>query len=357
MNFARPLMLLLLIIPVLAGVFFHWTRRRNDRALKSLAEPQLWSRISDESGRSFRRTQWLLRILTLLCLITALVGPEWGYQWQEVTNRGLEIIVALDTSKSMLATDIKPNRLERAKLAIKDLLSKLKSDKIGLVAFSGSSFLQCPLTMDYNAFAIALDALNVQSIPRGGTAIGAAIQTALAAFQSGSGGSKSLIIISDGENHEGDPVGFAKAAARRGITIETVGIGSPSGELILIRDANGNPSYLKDGAGNVVKTTLNETMLREIARAGNGDYIRSDGLMLGLEELYARKLARLDRSEVSTKWQKRYVDRYQLPLLLALLLLGLELIFSGSWDRSLWRGMHKTRQPGAVEGATNAGER
>ncbi len=354
MNFANPSLLLLVIIPMGAVIFYGWAKRRDRRALEAFAQPQLLTRVIDAAGRSLRSKQRVLRIVVMALLVLALAGPEWGYQWQTVTNRGLEIIVALDTSKSMLAADIKPSRLERAKLAVKDLLAKLQSDKVGLVAFSGSSFLQCPLTLDYNAFGIALDALNVQSIPRGGTAIGEAIQTATRAFQSGSAGSKILIIISDGENHEGDPVRYATAAARQGITIDTVGIGSPAGELIVVRDANGNSSYLKDSSGQVVKTTLNETMLRQIARAGNGSYIRGDGVSLGLEELYRQKLSRLNRSEISSKWQKRYIDRYQLPLLLAVLLLITELSLGRSWQwpkRMKWQGWPSRKQGHASESA------
>ncbi len=335
MTFANPLLLILMTIPLGIGVFFYWCHRRYYLDLTQFAANHLLTRIAGEHVAKFR-WQWLSRFLALIFLVLAIAGPQWGYQWQEVKQRGLEIVFALDTSKSMLATDIKPSRLERAKLAVKDFLAQVQSDKVGLVAFSGTSFLQCPLTMDYNAFGIALDALNTQSIPQGGTAIGAAIQTAVQAFQSGSAGSKILIIISDGENHDGDPVNLAKAAAKNGITVCTVGIGNPAGELIAIKDAHGNPSYLKDSSGNVVKTALNESMLREIATAGNGVYVRGAGVSLGLESLFKLKLAGLNRGELSSRWQKRYIDRYQIPLLIGLFFLFLEYLLGIAWQRLHW---------------------
>ncbi len=335
MTFANPLLLMVMIIPLGIGVFFYWSHRRYHLDLTKFAANQLLTRIAGDHAAKFR-WQWLFRGLALFFLALAITGPQWGYQWQEVKQRGLEIVFALDTSKSMLAADIKPSRLERAKLAIKDFLTQVQSDKVGLVAFSGASFLQCPLTMDYNAFGIALDALDTQSIPQGGTAIGAAIQTAVQAFQSGSAGSKVLIIISDGENHDGDPVNLAKAAAKNGITVCTIGIGNPTGELIAIKDAHGNPSYLKDRSGNVVKTALNEAMLREVATAGNGVYVRGEGVSLGLETLLQQKLAGLNRGELSSRWQKRYIDRYQIPLLIGLFCLFFEYLVGIAWLRPNW---------------------
>mgnify|MGYP000847427638 CR=1 FL=1 len=336
MNWANPYYLLLLGLPLLLIWFYLWARRRNGRALEGLVDQELLPKVVDFSGRTAQKRQSIARLAGLTFLILALSGPRWGYRWQETKHRGLEIIFALDTSKSMLATDVKPNRLERSKLAVKDLLRVMQNDKVGLVAFSGASFLQCPLTTDYNAFSGTLDALNTGTIPRGGTAIGEAIRTARNAFKSGSDGKKVLIIITDGENHEGDPVSQAKAGVKEGINLYTIGIGSPEGELIIIQDQSGNSSYLKDNAGNVVKSTLNESILKEIARVGNGTYVRAGGFTLGLEELYRTKLAGLTKSETVSKWRKDYVERYQIPLLLAFLAIVWEFrlgfkVKPGSW--------------------------
>lgn len=337
MNWANPYYLIFLGLPLLLSWFYLWARRRSGRDLENLVSKGLIPKVIDFSGRKARKRQSLARLAGLVLLIIALAGPRWGYRWQETKHRGLEIIFALDTSRSMLATDVKPNRLERSKLAVKDLLRAMRDDKVGLVAFSGSSFLQCPLTIDYNAFSSTLDALNTGIIPRGGTAIGEAIITARNAFKSGGDGKKILIIITDGENHEGDPVSQAKAAAKDGIDIYTIGIGSPEGELIIIQDQYGNSSYLKDNAGNVVKSTLNESILKEIAQAGRGTYVRAGGFSLGLEELYQTKLAGLTKSETSSKWRKAYVERYQIPLLLAVLAIFWEFMLGfkvkpGSWS-------------------------
>lgn len=324
MSWAYPYHLFLLLIPFLLSWFFLWVNRRSRADLENLVDKGLIPKVVDLSGRMVRRRQAILRLFALVFLILALSGPRWGYRWQEAKHYGLEIIFAVDTSNSMLATDIKPNRLEKVKLDLKDFLRIIRDDKVGLIAFSGAGFLQCPLTIDYNAFSSTLDAINTGIIPRGGTAIGEAIAVARKAFQAGDAGEKILIIITDGENHEGDPVAQAREAAKEGITIHTIGIGSPEGELIIIRDQFGNSAYLKDNQGNVVKSALNERILREIAQAGQGTYIRAGGFSLGLEELYRTRLAGLTKTETSSRWRKNYVERYQLPLFLAILMIGVE---------------------------------
>jgi Ca-activated chloride channel family protein len=327
MTFADPYYSLLLIaIPLLLTVFFGWARQKTRRDLQKLASATLLPKIVDQRSVKLRPRQWVLRILGLFCLSLALCGPQWGYHWQNVPHNALEIIFAIDTSKSMMAVDIKPNRLERAKLAVKDFLLQNPGSKVGLIAFSGASFLQCPLTIDYNAFNTILDSLNVNSIPKGGTAIGAAVQTAVKAFQAGSSGNKALILITDGENHEGDPVAATRSAARQGIKVFTVGIGSPQGELILAEDDKGNKAYLKDDQGNVVKSALNEAILKAMAAAGNGAYLRGVGPALGLDRLYRNKLSGPGHTTITGRLQKRLINRYQIPLLIALVLLTVELL-------------------------------
>jgi Ca-activated chloride channel family protein len=325
MTFADPYYsLLLIVIPLLLAAFFGWVHQKNRRDLQKFASAPLLPKIVDQMSLKLRPRQWVLRVLGLFFLLLALCGPQWGYQWQNVPHNAMEIIFAIDTSKSMMAIDIKPNRLERAKLAVKDFLLQNPGSKVGLIAFSGASFLQCPLTIDYNAFNTILDSLNVNSIPKGGTAIGAAVQTAVKAFQAGSSGNKALILITDGENHEGDPVATAREAAKQGIKVFTVGIGSPQGELILVEDDKGNQAYLKDGQGNVVKSALNEPILKEMAAAGNGAYLRGAGPALGLDQLYRNKLSGPGHTITTSRLQKRMINRYQIPLLIALVLLATE---------------------------------
>lgn len=326
MRFAQPEYTVFLLLPLLLIIFLRVAARKNRRVLELLAAKETWPKIMDFSGQKLRRKQSVLLIAAVACLTFSLPGPQWGYEWKEVKTEGREIIFALDTSKSMLAMDVKPTRIDRAKLAVKDLVTLVQGDKVGLVAFAGSSFLQCPLTLDYSAFMTALDALDVYSIPRGGTAIDEAIMTAQKAFTTGAGGEKILILITDGENHEGDPLTAAQKAREKGITIYTIGIGSPEGELILIEDEAGNPSYLRDAHGQVVKTVLNERILQEIAAAGNGLYLRGQGPSLGLDALYREELAKFEGTELRSSLQRRYINRYQIPLFLALLLLTVEAI-------------------------------
>jgi Ca-activated chloride channel family protein len=327
MTFADPYYsLLLIVIPLLLALFFGWVHQKTRRDLQKFASAVLLPKIVDRVNLKLRSQQWVLRIFGLLFICLALCGPQWGYHWQNIPYNTREIIFAIDTSKSMMAVDIKPNRLERAKLAVKDFLLQNPGSKVGLIAFSGASFLQCPLTIDYNAFNTILDSLNVNSIPKGGTAIGAAVQTAAQAFQAGSSGNKALILITDGENHEGDPVAAVRKTAQQGIKVFTVGIGSPQGELILYKDDKGNQAYLKDDQGNVVKSALNESILKKMATAGNGAYVRGVGPTLGLDQLYRNKLSGLGHTTVTGRLQKRMINRYQIPLLIALLLLAAEVL-------------------------------
>ncbi|HEY8343571.1 MAG TPA: VWA domain-containing protein [Bacillota bacterium] len=326
MRFISPSYSVLFLLLLFLVCFYAWTQKSKVKALNAFADPVLFRKYTNLRGLRQDRQAMFLKTCGLFFLILALLGPEWGYRWQEVRSRGLEIIIALDTSKSMLATDLRPNRLERAKLAIRDFLKQIPGHQVGLVAFSGTSFLQAPLTMDYNAFQIALDALDVYTLPRGGTAIGKAIDTARAAFQSGGNGHQILILITDGENHEGDPLAQARKAQEEGITVYTIGLGSQEGELIPVRDEKGNTSYLKDGRGHVVKTVLQEEALKEIAKAGGGAYFRGTGPVLGLDLLYQTELAHLEQADLHSSMEKKYINRYQIPLFFALLMLGAEFI-------------------------------
>jgi len=256
--------------------------------------------------------------------VLALMRPQWGYQWQQVKRKGLDILIAIDVSKSMLAGDVKPNRLERSKLAVKDLIRKLKGDRIGLIAFSGTAFLQCPLTIDYSGFLLALNDLSVNTIPRAGTSISSAIKRAIKSYEGQEKKYKILVIITDGEDHQGHSLELARAAKKEGIKIFCIGIGSPEGELIQLTDRNGRRVFLKDKQGNVVKSRLNEQVLKEIALAAGGAYLHSSGAEFGLDFVYEKKLRPLERREIKAQMEKLYHERFQLPLALALIALTLE---------------------------------
>ena len=241
----------------LAVVLAVWLRRRA-RLLRAFADPALVHRLSPDVNRRRRAWRTALRVAVLAALVAALAGPKWGFHWQEVRREGVDLIVAIDTSRSMLTTDVKPNRLERAKLAVRDLVQLLRGDRIGLVAFAGTAFLQCPLTLDYAAFESALRAVDVGLIPRGGTAIARAIDTSLEGFEARQGKYEALIVITDGEDHEGDVEAAAARAAERGVKIYTVGIGTSEGELVPLGHGQG---FVKDREGQVVKSRLDEEAL------------------------------------------------------------------------------------------------
>ena len=322
---------LLWLLPVVI-IFFIWSihhhRERmnvfaNDAPVKDLAP--------GFTSRTLMIRAVLLTIVFILSVM-ALARPQWGFEWQKVKRQGADILVALDVSKSMLAADVKPNRLERTKLAVRDLLKKLKGDRIGLIAFAGDSFLMCPLTVDYNGFLLSLDDLSTDTIPLGGTNIGAAILEAVNSYRDVPGQSRSLIIVTDGENLEGDPMAQAAKAKAQGIKIHTIGIGSEEGELIQVPDGRGGLEFLKGPDGNVVKSRLNAELLQNISSETGGLYVRAGGADFGFETIYNRELAKLHKREFESLRDKRFFERFQWVLALALMFLCWE-----TWLRPLRR--------------------
>ena len=257
-------------------------------------------------------------------MVIAIARPQWGFDWQEARQRGLDIVVAIDTSRSMLAADIPPNRLARAKLAALDLKRIARPDRLGLVAFAGSAFLQCPLSFDDEAFRQSVNALDVNIIPVPGSAIAEAIETARSAFKEKNDNYRVLLLFTDGEDNEGRALEAAERAAKDGMLILTIGVGTANGELLRITDAKGRTDFVRDEQGNVIKSRLNEDLLGKIARAGNGVYMLLSGANT-MELLYERRLEPLPKSEFTARRVKRYHERYQWFLGLALVLLLLEM--------------------------------
>ena len=315
------------LIPGLAA-FWVWAFRERRRVLAAFAEPALLTQLAGAVDWAARRLKAAVVLAASLLLVLALVGPEWGFRWEEVKRRGVDIVIALDVSQSMLAEDVKPNRLQRAKLAIQELVPLLRGDRIGLVAFAGTAFVQCPLTVDAGAFSLVLEDVSPSTIPRGGTAIAQAIRAALDAFTGSPGGSRALVLITDGEDHEGDPVAAAKEAAKAGVTIFCIGIGTPEGELIPVTDAEGHQAFLKDREGRTVKSRLDETILERLALATGGSYVRATATSFGLDLLYRERISRLEKQEAESTMRKRYTERFQWPLALAFLLLLVEPLVS-----------------------------
>ena len=324
MQFGNPtLFWLLLLIPALV-VFLIWGFRARRRALARFAAPPLAERLADSVRPTARRWKAILIIASVLLLVLALTQPRWGFEWREVKRNGVDVAVLLDVSKSMLTEDVRPNRLEQAKYAVQDLLEKLQGDRIGLIAFAGTAFLQCPLTVDYEAFRLTLKDADPRIIPRGGTAIGVAIRTALKAFEASEGRDRAIVLITDGEENEGDALVAADEAAKEGVKIYTIGVGTAEGELIPIREEGKPMEFLKDRDGQVVKSRLNEELLKEIALKTGGIYVRSVPGDFGIDTIYEKGISQLKRKEYQAQLQRRYLERFQWPLGLAFAFLVVE---------------------------------
>ena len=317
-------LLYLLIVPAAAVLFFVWSFRSRRAAAEKLIKNELQVRLAPSYAPGRLRLKAALMVAVLLFSVIALMRPQYGFHIREIKKKGLDILFALDISKSMLAEDIKPSRIERTKLAIEDLVRGLKGDRVGLITFAGTAFLQCPLTMDYDGFLLSLDRTKVGDIPRGGTAISSAVREAMTVFGQGKQKHKIVILITDGEDHEGDPVGLAKEAAKEGITIFTIGIGTEEGELIPLRDENGKLVFLKDRSGNVVKSALNSGVLEKIALTTGGSFVRAANAEFGLNLLYKERLSGFEKEELRSKMQKKYDERFQMPLAAAVILLLIE---------------------------------
>jgi Ca-activated chloride channel homolog len=325
------------LVPALA-LFLVWAGRRRARALAAFVAAALLSAVAPDVDPRRRTLRAALVVVAAALLVVAIAGPMWGFRWQEVKREGIDLIIALDTSRSMLATDVKPTRLGRAKLALQELLGELHGDRVGLVAFAGTAFVQCPLTLDYGAFVQSLDAVDVGLIPKGGTALAAAIDTALGAFEGRQGGQQALLLITDGEDHDGKVSEAAKRAAERGIKIYTVGFGTMDGELIPLESGG----FVKDRGGQVVKSRLDEKTLQEIATDTGGVYLHAAGASLGLGDLYRDQISGLEKRELASTLERRYEHRYQLPLGAAFLLLLVESLLGeqrapATGVRSRWR--------------------
>jgi len=323
MTWDRPELLWLLLLVPLAALLLRSAFRRRRAALERFAEARLLAAVAPD--RDERRLRWraVMVLVALTMIIVALAGPRWGFHWEEIHREGIDVLIALDTSRSMLTQDVKPDRLERAKLAILDLTKELQGDRVGLIAFAGSAFVQCPLTLDYAAFAESLRAVKVGIIPKGGTALAEAITTGVDAFEGRQGKYAALVLMTDGEDHEGGIDDATKKATEAGIKVYTVGIGTPGGELIQVEE-NGQKTYLKDRKGQVVKSRLDDETLRNIATATGGAYLYAEGPDLGLDKLYEDYISKMEKRELKTAMEKRFEERYQWPLAIALILLALE---------------------------------
>lgn len=292
-------------------------------ALKRFGEWDLVSGLIPDKSSIKHHWKFWLSMAGYAFLVLSLARPQFGSRLEQVKRKGVELIIALDVSNSMLARDIEPSRLERAKQSIERLVDRLQDDRIGLIIFAGDAFIQVPMTDDYLAVKMFLSAIGPDVISRQGTAIGAAIDLAMNSFTQDSEKNRAIVIITDGENHEDDPVAAATRANEKGIIIHTLGIGLPQGAPVpLTQDAAGT-SFRKDRQGNTVISRLDEEMLQKIAAAGGGKYIRSTQSRIGLNALYD-EINSMEKEEMDTRIYSEYDERFQYMAGLALLLLLLE---------------------------------
>lgn len=328
MRFGEPQLLWAVwILPLFLSLFLWWTLRRKQQIARRFISERLWTQLTAGISKGRIRLKSSLLILSLALLCLALARPQWGYTEEEVTHQGLDILVAIDTSRSMLAQDIKPDRLTRAKLAALDLMKAAETDRMGLIAFAGTAFLQCPLTFDEEVFKQSVELLNTDILPHGGTALTEAIRVALDAIRSESQNHKILILFTDGEHHEEDMTDILAEAESEGLRVFTIGVGTPGGELLKQKDEDGNEVYIKDAAGNVVQSRLNEALLLQVATETQGAYLplRDSRTM---QQLYELSLEPLPKSDIAAKMMRQYHERFQWPLAFAIVFLVLEALIS-----------------------------
>jgi Ca-activated chloride channel family protein len=318
------LLYLLFLIPILIVAFI----------VSKNHKKKLWDQYGDAAlleelmpDRSVNRPilKLILLLVALAFFILAIAGPQFGSKLENKKMEGVELMIALDVSNSMLANDIKPNRLERAKQAISKLVDRLSDDKIGLIVFAGDAMTQMPITADYVSAKMFLSSITPDLVPVQGTAIGKAIKLASISFTPDGKSDKAIIVITDGENHEDDAMETVAAAREKGIYIYTIGIGSPEGCPIPVSSSGGQINYQKDEQGQVVVSKLDEALLEKIAAEGNGIYVQANNSQIGLNTIFD-KIKNLKKGEFKTKQYSEYKNQYQWPLAISLVLLLTELL-------------------------------
>jgi Ca-activated chloride channel homolog len=332
-RFANPdYLYLLLLLPVIILLFII-NEIRKKRAQKRLGDTILIDRLVPELSKTRPWLKFLLQLIAFSAGVVMLARPQFGSKIEDVKKQGVEVIIALDVSNSMLSEDIQPDRLTRAKQAISRLVDNLDNDKIGLVVFAGDAYTQIPITTDYVSAKMFLSTINPNMVPKQGTAIGAAINLGVRSFSPGEGKSKAMIIITDGENHEDDPVSSAEEAAKAGIVIHTIGIGSIEGVPVPVM-VNGKKDYLKDVEGNTVISKLDEDILKKIALSTNGNYVRASNSNIGLDEVF-NDIKKMKKQELESSVYTEYNDQFQIFTAIVIFLLLVDFIIMERKNRRL----------------------
>lgn len=333
-RFAHPELLYFLILIPFLIVFFVMMVGKKKKAIAEFGNPELLKPLMPLL--SFRRGAWkfVLLLLALAFVILGVAGPQFGSKLQQVKKKGVELMIALDVSNSMSAQDIKPSRLEKAKMAISRMVEKLSNDKIGLIVFAGEAYVQLPITTDYSSAKLFLSNISTDIVPVQGTAIGSAIDLAVKSFTPETETSKAVIVITDGENHQDDAVASARNAREKGITVHTVGMGLEQGAPI---PEQGHPGqFMKDGNGNVVVSKLDGQKLKEIAKAGEGLYVRANNTNVGLTRLL-EEVDRMQKTLLEERIYTDYAEKYQYFLLTGLFFVFVEFMILGRKNKHLMK--------------------
>ena len=326
MKFASPeYFYLLLVLPVMLAIYLYsnYKRRKN---LQAYGDINLLKNLMPEVSNYRPGIKFWLSLVALALIVVALARPQFGSKKETITRQGIEVVIALDISNSMMAEDIAPNRLEKAKKIISRLIDKFENDKVGLIVFAGDAFVQLPITNDFISAKMFLETISPALISRQGTDIGGAISLAMKSFTPKEGVGKAVIVITDGENHEGGAEEAAKLASEKGMNVYLLGVGSLDGAPIPVAGTN---DYRRDKAGNVVVTKLNEEMAQRIAQAGNGAYIRVDNTN-NAQKMLENEVNKLAKADVETEVYTEYNEQFEFIAWLAFLLLVIEsLILTG----------------------------
>ena len=318
----------MVLIPIIILVFIFSVRWRK-KAIGVFGQLKLVYKLMPMASELKLRTKFILFSIAITALIIGIANPQIGSKMEEVKREGVDLMIAIDLSNSMLAEDLQPNRLMRAKQSISKLIDRLDGDRIGLIVFAGDAFVQLPITTDYSAAKLFLSTINTSIVPTQGTAIGKAIGLSIKSFDLKNDQSKAIIVITDGENHEDDAIKKAEEAEELGIFVHTIGMGSAEGGPIPIKNRYGSvTSYQKDKEGNAIITVLNEEMLKQIAQAGGGSYIRANSTQSGLNALF-KEINKMEKKEIGSKVFTDYKDRFQWFIGLTIILLIIEIMIKG----------------------------
>ena len=334
-RFEEPTYLyLLLLLPFLAA-FYLYSNYRRRKAIRKFGDPVLMAQLMPDVSKYRPDVKFWLVFAAIGLFAVLLARPQFGSKLETVKRQGVEVMIALDISNSMLAQDVQPSRLEKAKRLVAQLVDKMENDKVGMIVFAGDAFTQLPITSDYISAKMFLESINPSLISKQGTAIGAAINLATRSFTPQEGVGRAVIVITDGENHEGGAVEAAKAAAEKGIQVSVLGVGMPDGAPIPVEGTN---DFRRDRDGNVVVTRLNEQMCQEIAQAGDGIYVRVDNSHAA-QKVIAQEINKMAQADVETQVYTEFNEQFQAVAWIILLLLLAEMLILER-KNPLFRNIH-----------------